>query len=108
MKKFIKDGLETLVEDNDRRIPDYLKNGWKEAEVTLKATDEADKQTQRAIDDVETSEGKSKGSKGSKGGKGSKGSKAPGKKVNDAIAANAAAAAENVAVDDGLIKTEGN
>ena len=104
MKKFIKDGLETLVEDNDRRIPDYLKNGWKEAEVTPKATDEADEQTQRAIDDVETSEGKPKGKKGSKSGKGSK---APGKKVNDAIAANAAAAAENVAVDDGLIKTEG-
>lgn len=63
MKKFIKDGLETLVEDNDRRIPDYLKNGWKEAEVTPKATDEADKQTQRAIDDVETSEGKPKNGK---------------------------------------------
>ena len=56
------------------------------------------------IDDVETSESKSKGSKG---GKGNKGRNAPGKKVNDAIAANAAAAAENVAVDDGLIKTEG-
>lgn len=104
MKKFIKDGLETLVDDNDRRIPEYLKNGWKEAEVAPKTTDEGDKQTQRAIDDVETSESKSKGSKG---GKGNKGRNAPGKKVNDAIAANAAAAAENVAVDDGLIKTEG-
>ena len=30
MKKFIKDGLETLVDDNDRRIPEYLKNGWKD------------------------------------------------------------------------------
>lgn len=101
MKKFIKDGLETLVDDNDRRIPDYLKNGWKEAEVAPKATDEADKRMKRAIDDVETSEGKPKGSKSGKG------RNAPGKKVNDAIAANAAAAADNVAVDDGLIKTEG-
>lgn len=98
MKRFIKGTLETVVEDDDRRIPAYLANGWTEAELTKKPQDEADQQLDKAMTDVEESEGAADNGSGSK---------KPTKKVNDAIEANAAAAAESEAVDDGLLKKKG-
>lgn len=105
MRKFVKGKLETVVEDNDRRIPDYLANGWKE--TTPKApTDEGEKSaTDKALQDVVNSEGGNEPPKGKgKGGKAGKPDKPNenDQKVNDAINANSTAAAESEAVDDGL------
>ena len=100
MKKFIKGALETVVEDNDRRIPEYISNGWEEVKPNQPKEDEADKRRKKAIDDANASEEK-------KGKKGKKKNAAPDKKVNDAINANAAAASESEEVDDGLLKKEG-
>lgn len=105
MKKFVKDKLETIVEDNDRRISEYLANGWKEVTLDHKKGNCA---TDKALDDVANSEGENETPKGN--GKNSRGSKSgkPGKpnetdqKVNDAVAANSNAAAEGGEVDDGL------
>lgn len=105
MKTYTKGGLTTVVEDNDRRIPQYLAEGWKETETTPKPKDDADERTGKAIDDVNASEdkGEKKGKGDSKtNGKGSKAA-APDKKVSDAIKANANAATEGEAVDDGLL-----
>ncbi len=109
MRKFVKGKLETTVEDNDRRIPDYLANGWKE--VKAPTGNGAQSATDKALDDVANSEGgnktaKSKGNGKNKGGKGGKPSKTD-QKVNDAINANSNAAAESEAVDDGL-ETDGS
>lgn len=101
MKQFTKGTLTTMVEDDDRRIPEYVANGWKETKPAEKPTDDADKRRQKAIDDANASEDKTGKGKG----KGKKNA-APDKKVNDAIAANQAAAAESEAVDDGLLKPE--
>lgn len=101
MKTFTKGSLTTVVEDNDRRIPQYLTNGWKETKTPSKQADEADKRTGKAIDDVNASEGEKKG-------KGKGKAAAPDKKVNDAIKANANAASEGEEVDDGLLNKEGD
>ncbi len=92
MKKFVKGNLETIVEDDDRRIPAYLKNGWKEAEYTPKPQTEAEKRMNKAMAEALERRGKK--------------SKRPveDKKVNDAIAATEAAHTEGEPVDDGLIK----
>ena len=103
MKTFTKGSLTTVVEDNDRRIPQYIANGWKETGTTPKQKDDADERTGKAIDDVNASEGEDKGEKKGKGK-----AAATDKKVNDAIKANANAASEGEAVDDGLLKKEGN
>ncbi len=107
MKTFTKGSLTTVVEDNDRRIPQYLESGWKETGTHPKQEDEADKRIGKAIDDVNASEDEKKGKSGSK--TNSKGGKAaaPDKKVNDAIKANANAASESEEVDDGLLKKGG-
>ena len=97
MKKFVKGDLETIVEDNDRRIPAYIAHGWKETELPEKTLDECDKQLNKAIDDVVESEGTPS----------KKNRKKPTKKVNDAIKATTTAATESEAVDDGLLKKEG-
>ena len=94
MKTFIKGNLTTVVDDDDRRIPAYLANGWKETDTAEKPKDDADKRTEKAIDDANASESKGKGGKNA----------APDKKVNDAIAAAKTAEAELDTVDDGLIK----
>ena len=101
MKTFIKGSPTTVGEDNDRRIPQYLESGWKETETPDKQKDEADERTGKAIDDVNASAGGKKG-------KGKEKAAAPDKQVNDAIKANAKAASEGEAVDDGLLKKEGN
>lgn len=102
MKAFAKDGLTTVVEDDDRRIESYIANGWKETKLPEKQKDEADKRTEKAIDAANASEDKKV--KGGKKGKAA----APDKKVNDAVAATEAATADSEAVDDGLLtKTEG-
>ena len=97
MKTFTKGTLTTTVDDDDRRIPQYLANGWKEAPNPEKPKDDADKRIDKAIGEVNESEGKGKGK-----GKNS----APDKKVNDAVDASKNAESEREAVDDGLIKTE--
>lgn len=94
MKRFIKGDIETVVDDNDPRIPSYLTNGWKEAELKPREQDKGDEQIEKAINDVVESEGA----------KTKKQSKKPTKKVNDAIEANTTAATESEVVDDGLIK----
>ena len=95
MKEFIKDNLVTVVEDNDRRIPEYLAKGWKEKELTQKRKAASDKRKAEAIADADASE--DNGKKNS----------ATDQKVNDAMSAKDNAAAESQAVDDGLIKTDG-
>jgi len=97
MKTFTKGTLTTTVDDDDRRIPQYLANGWKEAPNPEKPKDDADKRIDKAIGEANESEGKGKGK-----GKNS----APDKKVNDAVDASKNAESEREAVDDGLIKTE--
>ncbi len=115
MKKFVKGKLETIVEDNDRRIPEYLANGWKEAPLdkTPKGNGEQSA-TDKALDDVANSEGANdtpkgngKNNRGAKAGKSGK-PNATDQKVNDAIAANSNAAAEGEAVDDGLEEKGGD
>lgn len=92
MKKFTKGMLVTYVDDNDRRIPEYIKNGWKEAAIEKKQMSEADERMTKAIDDVVKSRPKKKKT-------------APAdEEVNAAVKANETAAAESQAVDDGLIK----
>ena len=105
MKTFTKGSLTTVVEDNDRRIPQYIANGWKETGTTAKQKDDADERTGKAIDDVNASEVEDKGEKKGKG-KGK--AAATDKKVNDAIKANANAASEGEEVDDGLLNKEGD
>lgn len=103
MKTFTKGNLTTVVDDDDRRIPDYMANGWKETATAEKPKDDADERMAKAIADANASESKAKNGKKSK-------NTATDKKVNDAVAATAQAAAESEAVDDGLIKpteTEG-
>lgn len=92
MKKFVKGNLVTIVEDDDRRIADYTKNGWKETEYASKPQTEAEKRMDKAMNEALERRGKK--------------SKRPveDKKVNDAIAATEAAHAESGPVDDGLIK----
>lgn len=104
MKTFTKGTLTTTVDDDDRRIPDYLANGWKEAPNPKKPKDDADKRIDKAIGEANASEETPK-SKG--GGKGTKGkNSATDKKVNDAVDASKNAESEREAVDDGLIKGE--
>lgn len=109
MKKFVKGNLETIVEDNDRRIPEYLANGWKAAPHAEKASD-GESATDKALNDVAASEEASKGADKTSKSKTKRGGKAgtTDKKVNDAIDANSTAATESVEVDDGLEKKEGN
>lgn len=92
MKKFTKGKLVTYVEDDDRRIPDYINSGWKEAAAGKKAESEADSRVRKAIEDV----AKSRPRKAKV--------HATDKQVNEAIAAGETAAAESEAVDDGLLK----
>lgn len=103
MKTFTKGTLTTTVDDDDRRIPQYLANGWKEAPNPEKPKDDADKRIDKAIDEANESENAPK-INGKGGGKGK--SSAPDKKVNDAVDASKNAESEREAVDDGLIKTE--
>lgn len=98
MKTFIKGTLTTTVDDDDRRIPEYMANGWKEAKTPDKPKDDTDTRIDNAMQAANASE-----SKGKKG----KGKTAPDKKVNDAVAAAQTVEAESQAVDDGLLKTEG-
>ena len=95
MKEFIKGSLVTVVDDDDRRIPEYLKNGWEEKKQTQKPNDAADKRMEEAIADANASEDNGKRSR------------ATDKKVNDAIKAKETAAAESQTVDDGLFKVSG-
>lgn len=99
MKTFTKGTLTTTVDDDDRRIPEYLANGWKETATAEKAKDDADKRIDKAIGEANESESKGKG-----GGKGK--NSAPDKKVNEAVDASKNAESEREAVDDGLIKGE--
>lgn len=95
MKTFTKGTLTTTVDDDDRRIPQYLANGWKEAPNPEKPKDDADKRIDKAIGEANAPKTNGKGK-----------NSAPYKKVNDAVAASKNAESEREAVDDGLIKTE--
>lgn len=99
MKTFTKGSLTTVVDDDDFRIDEYKANGWKETKTADKPKDEADTRIADAIDAANASEADKKEKNGKKGK-----AAAPDKKVNDAVAATATAAAESEAVDDGLIK----
>lgn len=101
MKTFTKGTLTTTVDDDDRRIPAYLANGWKEAPTAEKPKDDADKRIDKAIGEANESENKTKVKGGGKGK-----NSATDKKVNDAVDAAKNAESEREAVDDGLIKTE--
>ena len=56
MKTFTKGTLTTTVDDDDRRIPQYLANGWKEAPNPEKPKDDADKRIDKAIGEANESE----------------------------------------------------
>lgn len=104
MKKFVKDKLSTIVEDNDRRISAYIAGGWKEEEVTPVPMDAADNLLDKAIDEVNESE--QRGDSGESLNNTPKKATAPTQKINDAISAKATAATESAVVDDGLFKRE--
>lgn len=95
MKKFVKGNLSTLVEDDDRRIPMYLANGWKGEKLSEKPATEADKRMKKAIEDVANTK------------KGKKKNPHDDKQTNEAIVSSETAAAEGTPVDDGLFKKEG-
>lgn len=95
MRKFTKGSLETVVEDDDRRIVQYLANGWKEEAYEPKPQTEEDKRKQEAIAEVGESEG------------GGEQNPLDDKKTNDAISATEAAHAEGAPVDDGLFNEGG-
>lgn len=97
MKTFTKGTLITTVDDDDRRIPEYEANGWKEVKNPEKPKDDADKRIDKAIGEANESENAPKG-KGKNG--------ATDKKVNEAVDASKVAEGEREEVDDGLIKTE--
>ena len=98
MKEFYKGALVTVVEDNDRRISDYLASGWKERPLKPKPQDDADKRIDRAMQEISESEDGGKGK-----GKGKNKKAAPDNKVNDAVEATKNAVDESNAVDDGLL-----
>lgn len=100
MKTFIKDGLTTVVDDDDFRIASYIADGWKETATADKPKDDSDKRIKNAIDTVDASEADSKKGKSSRKGK----PLAPDKKVNDTVVATETATADSEPVDDGLIK----
>lgn len=104
MKTFTKGTLTTTVDDDDRRIPEYEANGWKEVKNPEKPKDDADKRIDKAVNEANESENAPKGKGGGKGGKGKNG--ATDKKVNEAVDASKVAEGEREEVDDGLIKTE--
>lgn len=95
MRKFIKGGVETVVEDDDRRISQYLASGWKEEAYEPKPKSEADKRKQEALDEVGASEG------------GGNRNPLDDKKTNDALSAKETAHTEVAPVDDGLFKVGG-
>ena len=97
MVRFTKGLLTTLVDEDDSRIPEYYANGWTRCEPTDKQKTAADKRIDDAVREANASEGKNKRARNA----------ASDKKVNDAIVAATNAEAESEAVDDGLIKTEG-
>ena len=92
MKEFIKGNLTTVVDDDDRRISEYLANGWKEKELTKKSKDASDKRKEDEVADANASECNGKKNRASV------------KKVNDAIRAKENVAYESEAIDDGLMK----
>ncbi len=96
MKKFTKGTLVAYVDDDDHRIPEYGKNGWKEATIEQATVQteqsEVDSRVKKAINDVKKHRGK-------------KGKISPtDNEVNAAIKVGETAAAESEAVDDGLLK----
>ena len=99
MKTFTKGSLTTVVDDDDFRIDEYKANGWKETKTADKPKDEADTRIADAIDAANASEADKKGKNGKKGK-----AAAPDKKVNDAVAATATAAAESEPVAYGVKK----
>lgn len=106
MKKFTKGTLESIVEDNDQRIPGYKAAGWVESEYegkTKKPT-KREELLETALGDANDSEPKKTGKKAGKG-KGK--ATATDAKVNAAIEAKATAADEGEEIDDGLTKKDG-
>lgn len=95
MKRFVKGELETVVDDSDRRIPEYIAGGWKATELWEKPRNGSDGEVGRAIADVNTF--------GRDDGK----CVAADRKVNEAVKANGFAARESEAIDDGLIQSGG-
>ena len=97
MRTFVKGELKTIVDDNDKRIPLYLANGWEEEGTNPKEKDERDFRRKKAMKDVIESEPDINGSNKRK-------RSASDTKVNDALKASYAADFESESIDDGLIK----
>jgi hypothetical protein len=100
MKKFTKGTLLSIVDDNDRRIPGYLANGWKEEKNESKVPTKRAEMLEQALTDANESEIQKGGKKGK--------AVATDKKVNAAIKSKATAAAEGEEIDDGLTKKRGS
>ena len=58
MREFKKGTIITVVSDDDKRINDYLANGWVETKTAGKQKDAADKRMEKAITDANESESK--------------------------------------------------
>jgi hypothetical protein len=56
MKKFKNGNLETVVENDDSRITEYLANGWKEIEFILPIPDETGNMLKKSAMDASNSE----------------------------------------------------
>ncbi len=93
MRKFIFQGITTVVEDDDRRIAEYLENGWKEIEYeNTSIPSEQGEILQSALKDVVKSE------------KAAKKKTTASKKVTAAAKAKSTAAKQKKPVNDGLLK----
>jgi hypothetical protein len=96
MRKFVKGNLHTVVDDNDRRVADYIASGWTEVALDEPKSTPATEVLEKALKDANESEPAKIGKKRKAG--------ATDKKVNAAIKANTRAAAQSEPIDDGLIK----
>lgn len=97
MRTFVKGPLKTVVDDNDKRIPLYIANGWEEETTMPKEKDDRDYRIENAMRDVSESESVNNPQNKRR-------ASAADKKVNDALKSMQAAELESESVDDGLIK----
>lgn len=89
MKKYRKKDVETIVDDNDPRIPSYLANGWTEVLLEHKVKSEYEKNVDKVFEDI-----KNNGLQHD----------VESKPLNEALSTVRIATAENKEVDDGLFK----
>lgn len=90
MKTYVKNGLMTVVDDNDPRIAGYIASGWAETSAVKKPKSVADERREQTIKDIKQANLQHD---------------VESKPLNEALKAAENAADESEAVDDGLFST---